>query len=227
MSQRDLYVVVADLDAENAVRSLLCERQVALGICLRFNPDRPPLGDLLRYSGRDSGCYKDAVDLLRPQRQTHRHALLIFDRHGCGVETKSREEIENDVERRLCENGWAREAVCVVVIEPELEAWVWSASPHVANVLGWQDNYSALQSFLIASRLWEEGGLKPTLPKEAMECALREKNKPFGAPLFSELAKRVGLGRCEDPAFKKFYNQLRQWFPLQSDPQFSAVRNSV
>jgi hypothetical protein len=78
MSQRDLYVVVADLDAENAVRSLLCERQVALGICLRFNPDRPPLGDLLRYSGRDSGCYKDAVDLLRMSRTCSAGRTIIL-----------------------------------------------------------------------------------------------------------------------------------------------------
>lgn len=52
MTRRDLFVVVADLDTENAVRSLLCERQASLGIKLGFNPDRPPDGDLLRYSGQ-------------------------------------------------------------------------------------------------------------------------------------------------------------------------------
>ncbi len=62
---RDLFVVVADLDAENAIKTLLRERQQSLGIRLDFNPDRPPQGDLLRYFGRDSGCYKNAVDILR------------------------------------------------------------------------------------------------------------------------------------------------------------------
>ena len=70
MTQRDLFVVVADLDAENAVRSLLLERQESLGIKLNFNADRPPDGDLLRYCGRDSGCYRNAVDLLRSRQQT-------------------------------------------------------------------------------------------------------------------------------------------------------------
>ena len=52
MTQRDLFVVVADLDAENTIKTLFRERQAALGIHLNFNPDRPPVGDLLRYSGR-------------------------------------------------------------------------------------------------------------------------------------------------------------------------------
>ena len=108
-------------------------------------------------------------------------------------------------------------AVCVIVIEPELEAWAWTTSPHVAAVLGWHDNHDALRSFLISRRLWDEGRPKPIHPKEAMRHALREKNKPFGAPLFSELAKRVGVGRCEDLAFKKLRNQLRQWFSSESD----------
>ena len=49
MSQRDLFVVVADLDAEHAVKTLLCNRQPSLGIRLDF---KPPNGDLLR------GCFK-------------------------------------------------------------------------------------------------------------------------------------------------------------------------
>ena len=49
-----LLFVVADLDAENAIKTLLGKRQHALGIRLEFNRQ----GDLLRYFGRDAGCYK-------------------------------------------------------------------------------------------------------------------------------------------------------------------------
>ena len=72
MNKRDLFIVVADLDAENAIKTLLTERQEALGIALDFSSLSPPNGDLLRYSGRDSGCYQDAVELMRPPQRTHR-----------------------------------------------------------------------------------------------------------------------------------------------------------
>jgi len=213
MSKRDLFVVVADLDAENAIKTLLCERQPALGVQLQFNPDRPPQGDLLRYSGRDSGCFKDAVDLLRAPQRSHRHAMLIFDRDGCGAEDRPRGEIEGELEAELHANGWAVDDVSVIVIEPELEAWVWASSPRVADALGWQGDRQQLQPFLETAGLWSDAAPKPSDPKEAMRTALKKKQKPLGARLFADLASRVGLGQCQDPAFQKFRDTLRQWFP--------------
>ncbi len=110
----------------------------------------------------------------------------------------------------------------MIVIEPELEAWVWAASPHVADVLGWRENQADLRPFLTARGLWDKRCPKPIQPKETMRHALREKNKPFGAPLFSELAKRVDVGQCEDPAFTKLRDQLRESFPSGSDHSFKT-----
>jgi len=104
----------------------------------------------------------------------------------------------------------------VIVIDPELEAWVWASSPHVSGVLGWHESGDALRAFLNERGLWDKASPKPLHPKEAMQQALREKNKPFGAPLFSELAKKVSFGGCEDPAFRKLWNQLKHWFPTRS-----------
>lgn len=216
MSKRDLFVVVADLDAENAISMLLRDRQSALDIHLDFNPDRPPVGDLLRYAGRDSGCYKDAVDVLRTPQSTHRHALLIFDRDGCGANATQREDIECEVEGKLRRSGWGQDAVSVIVIEPELEAWVWATSPRVADVLGWQYERDGLRPFLTSRNLWDDKCPKPSDPKEAMRQSLRKKNKPLGARLFAELASRVGLRHCEDSAFQKFRQTLTQWFGVAS-----------
>ena len=84
-AKRDLRVVVADLDAENALKALLARYQ-SLGIRrLRFDPDE----DLFRYSGRDPGCRLDAVELLRPFQTTHEHAIVMFDRHGSGRDQDS------------------------------------------------------------------------------------------------------------------------------------------
>ena len=62
------------------------------------------------------------------------------------MEGKTREEIETEVEGRLHKNGWAVDAVCVVVIQPEIEAWVWAGSANVAAALGWGGDFNALQS---------------------------------------------------------------------------------
>ena len=206
--KRDLRVVVADLDAENVLKALLARHQ-SLGIRqLRFDPDQ----DLLRYSGRDPGCRLDAVALLQPFQTTHDHARVIFDRHGSGRDTDSREAIEEEIEQRLSVNGWGQRAR-VIVLDPELEAWVWSQSPEVATTMGWE-SLGELHAFLRAKNWLADGSVKPAQPKEAMEAALREKRKPHSARRFEALAEKVGrLDACEDSAFEKFLATLREWFP--------------
>ncbi|MCB9851983.1 MAG: hypothetical protein H6819_02720 [Phycisphaerales bacterium] len=213
MSKRDLFIVVPDLDTENAITSLLGARQQSLGVRLDFDPDRPPKGDLLRYNKRDSGCYKDAVNLLRRPQLTHRHAILLFDRDGSSADTRTRISIESELESKLSQSGWSEGDIAVVVIEPELEAWVWADSPRVADVLGWEDHRSRLRPFLEGEGLWDRDSEKPHDPKAAMKSALRKVKKPHGARIYADLASTVGLGRCQDPAFAKLRSTLARWFP--------------
>lgn len=206
-------MVVADLDAEVAIRTLLLDRQPALGIRLDFDPGGRPLGDLLRYSGRDCGCRKDAVELLREPQRTHEHAVLLFDQHGSGAEEQDRTQVEADIEEKLYASGWPEGSVAAIVIQPELEAWVWSDSPHVARSMGWESDIKALRKHLEACGFWPRGSAKPHDPKAAMEIALRQRKKAFNATIFSQLAGQVGLGRCRDASFAKFRKTLQQWFP--------------
>jgi hypothetical protein len=140
--------------------------------------------------------------------------MLIFDRDGSGAESKTRETIESEVEAELQASGWAVGTVSVIVIEPELEAWVWATSPRVADALGWHDDPNGLQPFLAQSNLWEANCSKPSDPKEAMKRALRKVQKPLTARIFADLASRVGVSQCQDAAFGKFRDTLRQWFPV-------------
>jgi hypothetical protein len=213
MSLRDLFVVVPDLDTEKTVITLLTKRQPALGISLNFNPHDEV--DLLRYAARDSGCYRDAVDLLRPKLTTHRHALVIFDRHGCGDDDRPRAEIEQTVEDQLRQNAWSPENVAVIAIDPEIEAWVWSASPNVAQTLGWKNN-DELKAYLVSKGVWNPNALKPSDPKEALKLACRAKQVPVNAPLFAQLARTVGLQACQDAAFQKLRQSLTRWFGVAS-----------
>lgn len=208
--KRDLFVVVADLDAENVIRTLFEKRQKALGIDFDFNPS----SDLLRFYGRDAGCLRNAVELLRVAQKTHKHALLLFDHHGSGHENKAYKEIESEIERKLIESGWNPERIAVIIFAPELEAWVWSDSTQMAETVGWNGDLDALRKFIRDKDFIQPGETKPDDPKAAMRSAMRFKRVPCTARVFSELATKVSLKGCADVSFHKFSLTLSKWFSM-------------
>ena len=136
----------------------------------------------------------------------------MFDLHGCGHENLSREAIESDLEARLAASGWGNR-VATVVLNPELEVWVWSDSPRVAEALGWSGQNIEMRAYLSGkSFLFDQEG-KPANPKGAVEEALKKVKKTRSASIYLELGKNVGHRRCTDPAFLKFKSTLQSWFP--------------
>ena len=120
----------------------------------------------------------------------------------------TRSQLEQKVEAKLFRVGWQQAAA--IVLEPELEIWVWSDSPHVVEILGWKQ--PDLNRWLKHQRFLRENELKPTRPKESMEAALRQVRKPRSSILYRRLAEKVSLGRCTDDAFNKFKTTLQNWF---------------
>ena len=205
-NQRDLIVLVADLDAENVVRTLLGKRVQALGI-------RELTFDLVRHYMRDSGCRREGSALLRNYLRTHRQAMVPFDLHGSGRDRTAPEVVEGEVEATLRRDGWGERAACVV-LAPELENWVWSPSPEVDAALGWGTSTTSLRDFLVAEGYPPGSDGKPADPKAAMLAALRRVRKPHSARVFAELAAQVGLGGCQDRSFQRFTATLQAWFPV-------------
>jgi hypothetical protein len=200
----DLIVLVPDKNMEASVRGLL-GRFKALGI-------RQLDHRLLVHPGRDPGCLGQGHDLLRPFTRQYAHALVLLDREGCGRETESREALEDSVERKLQSSGWGHRARAIV-IDPELEIWVWSDSPHIPAALGSKDDLPTVRRWLIDHDLWTEGRPKPDDPKAAMERILRINSRPRSSSIYEELARKVGLQRCQDLAFLKLRETLVAWFP--------------
>lgn len=201
---RDLFVLTADLDMEETMKGLLA-RPRRLGIRnIRY--------EVVRHRRRDAGCRADAVRRLRPHLHEYSYAIVVFDKSGCGRDNASREAIQSEVEENLSRNGWDNRAKAIV-IEPELETWVWSASNLVPRILGWTQGYGELRTWLLARDLWPEDAAKPPDPKTAMRKALREKTQRVSASLFGQLAMSVSLQRCKCPAFKELKDTLQDWFP--------------
>jgi hypothetical protein len=209
MSQiiKDLVVLVADADMEATCRGLLHRRET-----LRI---KDITWDIFRHLQRDAGCCGQSHDFLRPFAKQYRYALVIFDHEGCGQEKKHSSDLEDNIQRQLEKNGWDDRAK-VVVIEPELEIWVWSDSPQVDKQLGWkvQEQEEDLRTWLLNENLLEDKKLKPSQPKKAMEAALRKVQKPLSPAIFLQLADKVSLNRCADAKFERFRNILQEWFGL-------------
>ncbi len=200
----DLIVLVADNNMENTLRGLL-SRHWALGI-------RPITYDIFRHDKRDPGCWTDAHNYLRPYIRQYRYALVMFDHEGSGQEERKAAELEKDLENRLRENGWAEGRARVIVLEPELEIWVWSDSPQVDRCLGWEAHQPGLRTWLQQQGLLTHGAFKPADPKKALEAALREVKTPRSSAIYRRLAEQVSFQRCVDPCFKRFREILTEWF---------------
>lgn len=201
-------VLVADLDIEETMKGLLEARSAALGI-------RRVAFKILRdtLAGHDGGTFKRAHELLHPASHDPAcRALVLFDRDWKGAPSRDPRVLAEDVERRL-RPAWGERARSIV-LDPEIEVWVFSDSPHVEKELGFRSG--ELRPWLRAEGLWPEGLVKPPDPKAAMHHALKKAKLKISASRFSELARKVSLERCTDPSFRALREVLQGWFAVES-----------
>lgn len=199
---KDLIVLVADKNMEATFKSLL-NRHQSLNV-------RPIAFDIFVHPYKDPGCRLEAAGFLRSFCNQYRHALVVFDREGSGS-LESRETLEESVSARLTQNGWDDRAE-VIVLDPELEVWVWNRSPHVERVLGWSESNVALRSWLVQNNYAQDENAKPARPKEAMEAALQIVKKPRSSSIYSQISETVSLQGHTEPAFLKLRTVLSAWF---------------
>jgi hypothetical protein len=200
----DLIALVPGRNEKAALDGVF-SRPVALGV-------RPVRYSIDTHPGRDPGCRLRAVDHLMSAVDLYRHALVLFDLEGSGAEGVPVAELEMEVERELSQAGWRDRAACIV-IDPELEIWLWSDSPHVDAVLGWQNRPPGLREWLRQQGYLSGSAMKPSRPKEAVEAAMQLSGKRRSSAIYQALAGQVSLSRCQDRAFLKLKSTLQAWFP--------------
>jgi len=201
----DLVPLTADKNIEHGLRGLL-SRPEALGI-------RAIASKIYVHPQRDPACARKAHEFLRQFADDYHHALVVFDHEGCGREERAPTQLEEDVRQQLAANGW-KDRAQVVVIAPELEAWVFSASPHVETCLEWAGPVR-LRKWLQDSGLWPGERAKPVDPKTALETVLAKLRRPRSSAIYESLGRSVGVGQCQDPAFNRLRTALQQWFPAE------------
>ncbi len=211
----ELVVLTADRNCEFALRGLLARPQ-SLGM-------RPISAWFLGHPDHDPGCYLTSHDVLRTSLGSASHAIVVFDHDGCGAEQHSRVELETRVEARLVLSGWPAGSCSCIVMDPELECWVWSDSPHVDEALGWSGKRPALRAWLRDQGLWPAHRPKPENPKEAVELVLKTVQKSRSSSIYQRLAVKVSFERCVDPAFLKLKKTLQSWFPRTDLGRLPAI----
>lgn len=201
MAMKDLLLLVADKSMQFSLQGAL-DRPQAVGI-------RPVSFDFRQHPGRDGGIRTNGSQMLALERRRFCHALLVLDHEGSGSDATPG-ELENSLDHELSAT-WGGNAKAVV-IAPELDVWMWGSDNLLSEILKWP-NEERLRDWL-SSRGFsfnEEG--KPIRPKEALETLLPICRRPRSAALYLEIAKRISLRRCADPAFLRLQAQLKKWFP--------------
>lgn len=108
----------------------------ALG-CGPFSVD--PGRDIIVDPGRDPGVFLRAHELLRLYEGEYAHAVVMLDAAWEG--SPGADAIREALTTRL-KSRW--DSFTVVVIDPELEAWIWQDSPHVAQTLNFPSDFRAI-----------------------------------------------------------------------------------
>jgi hypothetical protein len=201
----DLVILVADKNMDDGLRRILA-RAKALGI-------RDIRSQVFVHVRRDPGCVRESGAFLRPFTGQYARALVMFDHRGSGREDLSAEALAVEVRGRVAESGWD-DRVEVIVLDPELETWVFASSAQVERCLGWTETVS-MRLWLEKEGLWEKGSPKPTDPRVALERVLFKLQRPRSSALYGELATRVSLKACGDPAFLRLRETLVRWFPRE------------
>lgn len=206
---RSMLCVVPDNSIKAAIEGI-CSRGASLQI-------DSPLLQFAVHPGHDAGCFREAHEIARGYLGTVDQCIVVFDLEGCGQEVLGATAIEESVESRMRANGWANNCRAIV-IEPELEAWVWSQSPVVERELGWAiGSVPNLGSWLKEENWIAETQSKPSRPKEAFLAAIRKVKKAQSPAIFKRLAQGVSLEQCEDRSFLRLRETLKEWFSQEGE----------
>lgn len=202
---KDLLVLCADKNMQACLAGVLPRFSRVYGLA-DFSMAEP-----IVHPANDPGCRTAAHVFLKGFSASFRFCLVVLDFEGSGTKLADRATLELEIEQKLAENGWADRSAAIV-IQPELENWIWVKSPHLAAAAGWPD-LESLEKWLVENGWKTDDAPKPARPKEAFEMAIRLKKLPRSSSIYAQIAQKASFLGCTDPAFLKMVDCLKGWFP--------------
>ena len=164
---KDLALLVADKNMDFAMRGILT-RNMSLGIrVISFETEIHP--------GRDGGVRTTGPETLALLKDQFYHGMIMLDWEGSGSDADRASILERELDSRLS-RSWGDRAKAIV-IEPELDAWVWGADNAMGGVLGWSEALG-IRRWLTARGYRFDREKKPLRPKEALEELMVQLGQP-------------------------------------------------
>jgi hypothetical protein len=218
---RDCFFLVADNNMRFAFEGFLTRENFHCSLeCSPFNFDSAE--DILVASGdNDPGLYIRGHEILRPAKNTHKHAIVVLDAKWEG--TPGRQVITEQLSSRIASTGWGREDFQVIVIDPELENWIWQRNVNLAHFLRF-DSLAKLLNDPDVQRYWSKEKPKPECPKKVLETLLKKQNMRRSSALYRQISSKVSVKDCQDSAFHLLRDTLRRWFPADVIKTNGAAR---
>lgn len=199
----DLLLYCADSDMRFSLDTILTNRRESLNIKhIKYKIIVDQLHD-------SSIVKKDSNYFSLLKNQTNAQKLLvILDNEWDGSPGKNK--IKDRILSNLQLSIWQKGDYEVIVIDPELEIWVWSNYQSFANSINRGINIVENT----ARRLGWDGVNKPKNPKFVYEELLRSLDISKSSSVFTDIAQFISLNRCSDESFQLFKNTLKSWFPI-------------
>ena len=199
---KDLALLVADKNMDFAMRGIL-NRHKALGI-------RSVSYEIRQHVNRDGGVRTTGPETLALLRQQFRHGIVMLDWEGSGSKAKIAISLEQELDARL-ERTWGDRAKAIV-IEPELDVWIWGSDNALVKILEWSED-QGIREWLTGRGYAFDGSQKPMRPKKALNELMVWLNHPRSSVLYERITGKISLTQCVDPAFRRLRSILQSWFP--------------
>jgi hypothetical protein len=200
---RDLALLVADKNMDYAMRGIL-SRPKALGI-------RAVDYEIRQHVGRDGGARTTGPETLSLLRQQFHHGILMLDWDGSGAKADTAIALEAELDQRLVDLWGKPDQTKVIVIDPEVDAWVWGADNALKDLLGWSGR-KPIRAWLRDRGYAFGANQKPVRPKEALEELMVKVDQPRSSDLYQKVTGKISLDKCRDPAFRRLREALCSWF---------------
>jgi len=207
---RSCIFLLADKNMEAVFTGFLTRPNFHLSLGIgKFNFD-PKYDIIVDESGNDPGVYTRGHELLRSYQITHQYAVIVLDNAWEG--SPGVEQIESNISDNLIKTGWTKNRIAVIVIAPELEAWILQDNQNVEECFRFKNQPTSLKDWLIFKGLWNKNQPKSIDPKLAIETTLKFTKTPRSSAIYQKIASKISVKGCQDLAFLKLVNCLQSWF---------------
>ena len=203
----DLFAYVPCKHINATLSTLLKEKYNSLGISkIDFKIET--------HVYKDPGLFNEDSIAYRLQYQKHhpKKFLVILDESWDG--SPKAKKIKIRIKNELLKAKINEEDFHIVVIEPELEQWIWTKKPtHLAKLFN--TNEENIRN--IANIYNYDFTNKPKDPKELFIAMLKYFEIPHSADCFRTLVKNCSFEKCTDANFLDLRTILHNWFPTEKE----------